>query len=103
LGNKGHVSGSAKLCHGEKSRGVLTYVSIKNLSEVAREALAYADVSVLQKNITQGMDSILSQLQAYRKYKITFNRGVLKLVPTSDRLYETFPPDEVVASLLAKN
>lgn len=95
-------SGSSKLCHGQKSRGVLTDVTIKSLYTVSREALQYEDVNTLQKNIQQAMEAIRSQLKDDRKYKITFSYGMLKLVPASDRLYTLFPPDHVVSSLLAK-
>eukprot|EP00804_Cyclotella_cryptica_P003271 CCRYP_010509-RA/>CCRYP_010509-RA protein AED:0.04 eAED:0.04 QI:261/1/1/1/1/1/3/217/337 len=95
-------SGSSKLCHGHKNRGVLTHVTMKSLSTVSREALEYADVNTLEKNLLQGMDAIQSQLKDDRKYKITFSYGVLKLVPASDRVYTLFPPDHVVASLLTK-
>lgn len=95
-------SGSSKLCQGHKYGGLLIDVTMKSLSTVCREALQCANVNTLQKNIQQGMDAIQSQLQDDRNYKITFSSGVLKLVPASDRLYTLFPPDHVVASLLAK-
>jgi hypothetical protein len=42
-------SGSSKLCHGEKSRGVLTRVTFMSLSTVSKNALENANVSSLQK------------------------------------------------------
>jgi len=93
-------SGSPKLCHGVKSRGVLTDVSLKSLSKVSQDALVYANVTSLQNNIVQGMESIQSQLIDDRTYRVCFTAGKLKLVPASTRLYSLFPPNDVVTSLI---
>lgn len=93
-------SGSSKLCHGQKSRGVVTRVTLKTLSKVSRESLENANASSLQKNIVQGMDAIQSQLKDDGKYRITFSCGSLKLIPVSDSSYELFPPDRTVKRLL---
>lgn len=92
-------SGSTKLCHGEKSRGVLTRVTLKKLSSVAMDALEYANVSSLQKNILKGMDEIQSQVKDDETYKVSFTGGSLRLVPASTRIYTMFPPDHIVKSL----
>jgi hypothetical protein len=93
-------NGSSKLCHGEKSRGVLTRVTLKSLSTVSKNALKDADVSSLQKNILQGMDAISSQLQDGEPHRVTFSGGSLKLLPVSARVFALFPPDDIVARLI---
>lgn len=92
-------SGSLTLCHGEKSRGVLTRVALKSLSSVSLDALEYANVSSLQKNIVQGMEAIQSQLQDDGTYRVCFTGGSLKLVPASARIFGLFPPAHIVKSL----
>ena len=94
-------SGSSTLCHGEKSRGVLTRVTLKSLSRVAGDALEYANTSSLQKNILQGMKSIHSQLKDDGNYRVHFSGGVLKLVPASNRTASLFPPDHIVERLIS--
>ena len=93
-------SGSSKLCHGEKSRGALTRVTLKSLSRVSKDALEYANVSLLQKNILQGMEAILSQLRDDEPYRVNFSGGLLKLLPASARVFTLFPPDDIVARLI---
>ena len=56
-------SGSTKLCHGSKYRGKISSINVKDLSTVAREALQYTDVAMLQRNIIRGMDTIKSQMK----------------------------------------
>lgn len=92
-------SGSTKLCHGEKSRGVLTRVNLRSLSSVSRDALNYADVSLLQRNIIEGMEAIQSQLNDEKTYRVHFSGGSLKLVPSSARAFPLFPSDTIVESL----
>ena len=92
-------SGSSLLCHGEKSRGVLTRATLKSLSNVSRDALLYSNVSSLQKNITEGMDAIQSQLKDNKTYRVCFSGGSLKLVPASTRVFCLFPPDNIVDAL----
>ena len=93
-------SGSTRLCHGEKSRGTVTRILMRNLSTVAKEALAYSSISQLQKNITDGMEAIDSQLKHNELRKISFYGGSLKLLPTSERASAILPPSDVVKSLI---
>mmetsp|Transcript_19394 Transcript_19394/g.40905 ORF Transcript_19394/g.40905 Transcript_19394/m.40905 type:complete len:338 (+) Transcript_19394:65-1078(+) len=93
-------SGSSKLCHGEKSRGVLTRVTLKSLSSVSQEALEYGNISSLQKNIVKGMDAIQDQLKDGGTYRVCFTNGCLKLIPASTRVFGLFPPDHVVKALV---
>lgn len=93
-------SGSSKLCHGEKSRGALTRVTLKSISRVSKDALEYANVSLLRKNILQGMEAILSQLRDDEPYRVNFSGGLLKLLPASARVFTLFPPDDIVAHLI---
>ncbi len=92
--------GSSKLCHGEKSRGVLTRVTLKSLSEVSKDALKDSNVSFLQKNILRGMEAISSQLQDSEPHRVTFSGGSLKLLPISTRVFALFPPNDVVVRLI---
>lgn len=93
-------SGSTKLCHGEKSRGVLTRVTLKSLSKVSLEALEYSNVSSLQKNILEGMEAMQSQLNDDKTYRVCFSGGSLTLVPASSRAFSLFPPEKVVRDLI---
>ena len=92
-------SGSSKLCYREKLRGVLTRVTLKNLSEVSPNALKYADINSLQRNIVEGMDDIQLQLKDAKKHRIIFRNGFLKLVPTNDSC-TLFPHYNIVKQLL---
>ncbi len=79
-------SGNSKLCHGEKLRGALTRATLKSISRVSKDVLEYANVSLLQKNILQGMEEIISQLQGDEPYRINFSGGLLMLLPASARV-----------------
>ncbi len=94
-------SGSSKLCHGEKWRGALTRVTLKSLLRVSKDALEYANVSTLQKNILQGMEAILSQLHDDNPHRVNFSGGSLKLLPASAKVFTLFPPDDIVARLIS--
>ncbi len=94
-------SGSSKLCHGEKSRGAVTRVTLKSLLRVSKDALEYANVSTLQKNILQGMEAILSQLHDDNPHRVNFSGGSLKLLPASAKVFTLFPPDDIVARLIS--
>lgn len=77
--------GSSKLCHGRKSRRVLTRVTMKSLSEVSLDALQYVDVKSLQRNILDGMDAIQSQLKGDKSTRSPFvgdPSSLLQLVVT---------------------
>lgn len=94
-------NGSTKLCHGEKYRGVLSRVTLRSLSSVARDALQCSNVTMLQNNILNGMEAIHEyQLGEGEIRKIVFSRGSLTLPPTSSRSSVVLPPDDVVESLL---
>jgi hypothetical protein len=93
-------SGSTKLCHGEKTRGALTNVTLKSLSRVARDSLAYSDVASLQKNILDGMEAIQEQLRDGEVRKVSFSGGQLRLIHTSGRTSDVLPSGDVVRSLL---
>lgn len=93
-------SGSTKLCHGEKSRGTVTRITLQSLSTVVKESLEYSSISLLQENILEGMQAIESQLTHEELRKISFSGGSLKLIPTSDRASAILPPPEIVISLL---
>jgi hypothetical protein len=95
-------SGSSKLCHGEKFRGTLTRVSLKNLSSVAATAFQGSRAGIVEKNILDGMEAIMSQVQDDMTYRVCFVNGTLKIVPASSRTFVLFPSDGVVKSLIDK-
>ena len=96
-------SGSSSLCHGEKYRGTLTGVSLRSLSQVARDALEYGNnVKELEQNILNGMDALKNQVKEDNKlYKISFSNGSLKAVETSDsEEYVVLPKADIVNDLI---
>ena len=95
-------SGSALLCHGEKSRGVLSGVALKSLSEVAGDALASSRINVkeLESNILDGMESLKNQIKDDNIYKISFLNGVLHLCPGNTSISTVLPNTDIVKDLI---
>ena len=93
-------SGSHKLYHGEKRRGVLHRVNLKSLSSITYDALRSARESNLKNNIIHGMNAIQSQLQDDRTYRIYFTNGALQLVLASTCAFALFPPKDVMERLI---
>ena len=67
---------------------------------MAKDALLYSNVGLLQKNILDGMEAIRSQLGNGEVRKISFIKGRLQLTPTSARTSAVLPPDDVIRSLI---
>lgn len=72
-------SGSTKLCHGEKRKQILTKVLLRNLENVAKNALQSADIKVLEENILNGMNLLRNQVRDDFPYKICFGKNGLEL------------------------
>ena len=65
-------SGSSKLCHGEKSRGTLTRVTLRSLTSVAVTALEYSSARAPENNILDGMEAIYKQVKDEKRYRVCF-------------------------------
>eukprot|EP00956_Cyclotella_meneghiniana_P002474 scaffold2841_cov74-Cyclotella_meneghiniana.AAC.10 len=67
-------SSSSKLCHGEKSRGTLTRVTLTSLTSVAVTALEYSSARALENNILDGMEmeAIYKQVKDEKRYRVCF-------------------------------
>ena len=96
-------SGSTILCHGEKYRGVLTRITTKSLSRVAKDALYSTDVRRLEQNIVDGIKKIKRELNDFRTYRINFNHnGNLFLTPETTQESVILPPKDIVLELTRK-
>jgi hypothetical protein len=93
-------SGSTKLCHGIKGRGVLQSIRVQSLVQVARAT--DLDTRRLEMNIKNGMAALKTQMHEHSAgtvLKIGFSGGKLKLVVPS-RGSEVLPSEKVVGELV---
>jgi hypothetical protein len=99
-------NGSAKLCHGVKSRGQLVSVNVRSLSSVAKQAFDECqDIRAVEKHIISGMKSLKDQMEHAKRedesFKVSFAGKDLKLVPLrATRSTAVLPPPDVVKKLL---
>lgn len=98
-------SGSTNICHGSKGRGSLTGVQVQSLQQVARTALAAPRKKEdLERNILNGMKSIQSQMEGATPgdvFKVSFHKGVLKLLPVRGRSANILPPADIARQLIS--
>lgn len=102
-------NGSTRLCHGTKSRGSITSISIQSLLDVSKTALAGGNnnTTVLENNIREGMASLLAQTakgEPGDSFNMSFGRDrKLMLTPTRERSSDSvLPPRKVTHALLTE-
>ena len=96
-------SGSTTLCAGTKSRGSLTRVQLKTLSQVVQKALADSRVATLERNILENMKALKKEaatLQEGDVMEVRFSRAVKGLTLRPVNGVVLFPSQSNVEALI---